>query len=523
MYHVIKFSLKTGGININSSDINNLNNSNSMFNPFNILWRGAKGFVGFLFGGYSHDGMMGYMEKSRFFKPLSKGLLIDGENSRLSEKESFNHMAVFAKSGIGKTTTYIIPNILKLANQDCSMVVTDLSGEIHERTSGYLAKKGFNIHILDPEKVDESMGYNPLYYAMDSKSIDAITTILIKSAYPGEIKASDKFWYDGGKKVLYIFIKVLINTGDFKYINLGNVNQLLNKFGSNGSEIDNFICKYSNEKTFREWRGFVTGHPKTIQSFISVASTALSAISINDDLELLTANHSFDFKRLREQKSIVYIRIPPHRQEQYAFLQNLFYTQLFNSILDRRPEPKELPIYCLLDEFGNTSIPNFSSVVTTIRKYRVSISVVLQDLSQLELRYGKHEADSIINGGISGKMFFTASDLDIASSIEKILGKKYVDRMDTSGKYNTFQEPVMSTAEIRTMKDNEILFIYANKLPMKLETTPYYSSYMMNSKTKNTPCYTHTTHNITYMEYIETNLPDPEEYDPERDGYDYEE
>jgi type IV secretory pathway TraG/TraD family ATPase VirD4 len=432
-------------------------------------------------------------------------------------------VALFAKSGIGKTTTYIIPNIIKLASQNCSMVVTDLSGELHEKTSGYLAKKGFDIYVLDPENINESIGYNPLYYTMDSKSVDAITNILIKSAYPGQMKPEDQVWFDGAKRVLSIFIKVLVSTREFKYINLGNVSYLLNKFGVNGAELDNFINYYADDKTFNEWRGFISGNPKTVQSFISMAQTALNAISINDELELLTANHSFDFKKLREKKSIVYIKVPPHRQEQYAFLQNLFYTQLFNSILDRRPEPSELPIYCLLDEFGNTSIPNFSNIITTIRKYRVSISVVMQDLSQLELRYGKHEANTILNGGISGKIFFPASDLDIASTLEKILGKKYVDRMDINGEYRTFQEPVMSTAQIRTMRDNEILFIYANRLPMKLETTPYYNSYMMRSKTKNAPHYTESHHNIHKMEYIDTNVVDPDEYDPQRDGYDYEE
>ena len=460
------------------------NTSNNLLSHYAL--KPLRGILGFLTGS-SAKGMMGHFEQRRFLNFSNKGLVLDGKEKRLSAKESFNHMGIIARTGGGKTTGYIIPNILKLATDKNSMVVTDLSGELYQKTSGYLKKKGFKIYVLDPEDLDTSIGYNPLYYALSSIEIDEIADILIKSANPGQIKSEDKMWLDGAKTFLTILIKVLVATKDHKYINLVNLKHLINHFGEDGSPLDELVFKYANEKTFSEWKGFVSGNPRTVQSFISTANTALNAIGINDNLAELTSSHTINFKNFRAEKSILYIRIPAQKQEQYNFLLNLFYKQFFNAMMEKLPTSKELPIYCLLDEFGNMSIPNFSSTITTIRKYKVSISIVIQDFSQLEQRYGKSEAHTIINGGITGKLFYAGADFQITSMLTQMIGDKYTNVLDETGKVHHIKEPILSNAEIRTMKDNEVLLIYGNKLPLKMTIKPYYKDFILNSYTKHKP------------------------------------
>jgi type IV secretory pathway TraG/TraD family ATPase VirD4 len=45
----------------------------------------------------------------------------------------------------------------------------------------------------------------------------------------------------------------------------------------------------------------------------------------------------------------------------------------------------------------------------------------------------------------------------------------------------------MSVDEIRTMKDNEVLFIHSNKKPIKLKTTSYYQNSTMVAQTSLEP------------------------------------
>jgi len=125
---------------------------------------------------------MSKQDEIKTFSRFNDGLLVDGKSKRLSAKESFNHLALFSRTGGGKTTSYVLPNIYKLASQKCSMIITDLSGEIYNKTSAYLHNQGFKIYVLDPKNLDESIRYNPLEYAKDSMSIDMVSEILISSS-----------------------------------------------------------------------------------------------------------------------------------------------------------------------------------------------------------------------------------------------------------------------------------------------------------------------------------------------------
>ncbi|WP_298753782.1 type IV secretory system conjugative DNA transfer family protein [uncultured Arcobacter sp.] len=433
------------------------------------------------------DGMMSKQDEIKTFSRFNDGLLVDGKNKRLSSKESFNHLALFSRTGGGKTTSYVLPNIYKLASGNCSMVITDLSGEIYDKTSAYLHNQGFKIYVLDPKNLDESIRYNPLEYAKDSMSIDMVSEILIASSGLKGTKAEDKIWSDGAKNFISILIKVLNETHDKRYMNLANVRYMLNNFGKVGEPLDEFIKRYADDKTFSEYKGFISGNEKTIQSFISTASVALSPIGINDNLEKLTYSHSIDFKKFREEKSVVFIKIEQQYQEQYSFLLNLFYAQLFNVMMDKLPSAKDLHLYCLLDEFGNMNIPRFSSIITTIRKYNVSISIILQNINQLIKQYSQNEAKTILDGGIASKLIYSGADLDLASDLEKMFGHKETLKKQADGTNYYDKESVMNISEIRTMKDNEALFVYANKKPLKMSVRPYYKDMMYNSFSKMKP------------------------------------
>ena len=156
------------------------------------------------------DGMMNKTDEVKLFSRFNDGLLIDGKNKRLSQKESFNHLALISRAGGGKSSSFVIPNIFKLANENCSMVITDLSGELFEKTSGYLKQRGFKIYVLDPKNLNESIRYNPLEYAKDSMSIDMVSEILIASSGMQSNNANGKIWTtkkninDNSNKVMQI-------------------------------------------------------------------------------------------------------------------------------------------------------------------------------------------------------------------------------------------------------------------------------------------------------------------------------
>lgn len=156
-------------------------------------------------------------------------------------------------------------------------------------------------------------------------------------------------------------------------------------------------------------------------------------------------------------------------------------------MMNKLPSSKDLNLYCLLDEFGNMNIPRFSSTITTIRKYNVSISIILQNMNQLINQYSQEEAKTILDGGIASKLIYSGVDLDLGTELEKMFGYKEVLKRQADGTNRYEKEPVMDVSEIRTMKDNEALFVYANKKPLKMGVKPYFKDMMYNSFSKMKP------------------------------------
>jgi type IV secretory pathway TraG/TraD family ATPase VirD4 len=105
-------------------------------------------------------------------------LLVDGKSKRLSLEESFKHLLVVAPTGTGKTSKFIIPNVLTLAQNKNSIIVTDPSGEIFSQTSGYMQSQGFKVLKFDPTNPEHSICFNPLRhiftYRDDKTEIDPV-------------------------------------------------------------------------------------------------------------------------------------------------------------------------------------------------------------------------------------------------------------------------------------------------------------------------------------------------------------
>ena len=86
-------------------------------------------------------------ERRKLFARQNTGLLIDGDTKRISEKDSYEHVAVIAKPGSGKTTAYIIPNLIDRAMKGDSIITLDPSGELYSKTSDFLIERFMAIRL----------------------------------------------------------------------------------------------------------------------------------------------------------------------------------------------------------------------------------------------------------------------------------------------------------------------------------------------------------------------------------------
>jgi type IV secretory pathway TraG/TraD family ATPase VirD4 len=413
-----------------------------------------------------------------------RGLILDGADGRLDEDASYRNLAVIATTGAGKTSSFILPNLLSLNGS--SIVATDPSGTLFERTSGDLRARGYEVYQLNPTNLAASIGYNPLALAKTFPEMQEIAHILVRTANNGA--KVDPFWTLGAEEIIGILIKCLKNHVDAdRYANLANLQYLLQGFGD-GVALTPFVAANApDDATYHAYKGFISQSDKTLQGLLSQAKAAVSMLA-DPDIAKLTATSTFDFNSLRQKKTALFLVFPQNRVSYYALLANLFYTQLFHQCLDDQAHrPDNLPLYFLLDEFGHLTIPDFPSIITTTRQRRISLSIVLQSVSQLEERYGKHGAHTILNGGCASRLFFSGMDIDTASELARTLGDVQTERFDAQGNIRMDREALMTPAALRAMPDNQVLYLFANKRPAILSVTPYFENKYFLRRTKTAP------------------------------------
>ena len=411
------------------------------------------------------------------------GVLIDGESLRLSEPESFQNVCLIARVGAGKTSRYIIPNVLDKAAHHCSIVVNDPKGEVFDATSAAMQKAGFKIVRIDPERPETSSRFNPLTEVRDDIELEQVAEILVRAGNPDD---KDGFWNKGATRFVALFLKCLRNTAAAEgreVFTLANLNYLLQNFGSLGKPLDAFMARAtidplnpSDRRLWTEWKGLLTGNPEGVQSFVLNALTALRALS-NRKVAWLTAHSDLSLADLRREKTIVYFITPPQHAEYYSFLTSIFFRSVFNAAMRQMPGKADLPLYVLYDEFGHSTIPAFVSTANTIRAYKVSLTIVLQSIAQLSARYGKDVA-AAIQGGFNTALTYAGSDPETCLFFERLCGKvreRQRRELLTTNPQDTYREfNLVNANEVRTLDHGEMLVVSTNRDPVRLPSHPYF-------------------------------------------------
>lgn len=411
----------------------------------------------------------------------NKGVLIDGHNKRLSEKDSFRHVAIVAPPGAGKSTGYIVPNILDKASQKCSMLITDPSGEIYANTSKHLKYKGFNIITLDPSNINTSGRFNPFdgLGHNDTIEIERICASIILSKYGND---KEPIWNDGAIALLEVLAKCLAYSKP-EYLNIPNLNYLAQVFGQNGKALDDWVADHSinpsdpDDRTIIDaWLGIVSSNQNMLNSYCTVVKTALKQFN-NRQIQKLFYTNDIDLQAFRKTKTAIYIILPENQASYFQFMVDVFYSQFFSVMMQNLPTRKTLDVYCMLDEFGSAYIDNFSMIINNVRKYRVSLSLVFQGMSQIEEKYGQKKAKSI-KAGISTTLLYAGADYLTAKEQSDKIGHKVTlqRRKFEEIEENYAKIELMSADKIRTLQNNQFLLVSANYHPFVVTFKPFYES-----------------------------------------------
>ena len=492
---IISFFKRFLGLSQQSEQLLILGILKGLFYPF-------KRILGSMYGIFHLQGFLGSRDRKKLISRYNKGLLIDAKSVlKLSEEHSFQNLLIHATTGLGKTTSMIIPMVLdKASDRKNSMFILDPKGEIYNITGGYLQRKGYEVVVLDPNNLDISIGFNPLEFAKNSADVEHIMRSLLYSSTNGSSGAQDRFWNESAVALLTLIGNLLLTIGDKRYVNLANVKYLLNSFSSqSNSEMDNVVIKYGDADMIMEYRQFKAYDDTVKLSVLATANMALSSIANNEALKRIMASPSYDLKQMRTKKVALFLSIPVQSSSQYSFLVSSFISSLmYNTLLNEIPTKQENSVYMFLDEIGNFKINNLDKYITVTRGYKISMVLAIQSVNQVENLYGKAAAETILNGGIGSKIFFGGANNNLAQQISSMIGKK-----QTLIQNKVVQQDVMQASEVRTLKNGEVLVFIQNNKPFKQKLTPYFKLAKFKRATKMKFHPNKATHIVDYVKYID--------------------
>ena len=388
-------------------------------------------------------------------------------------------------SGAGKSASYVIPNACQLLG---SYVFTDPKGELYDKTAGYLQSKGYKIKVLNLVRPQNSDGYNPLLHIKNEIDVDVIANTIVKGQNTGN--SSDPFWDDMAEMLLKALIYYLKAVRPPEEQNLASCSELVRAANSNGG--DNLLTNLMNQLPYdhparMNYKSIEVAPEKTYGSILSSLQSKLGKFDSREIAEL-TSTNTINFEDIGKEKTAVYV-ISSDTHAAYDFLLTIFFAQMIQQLYDFADEnggALPVPTFFILDEFANIGkIPDFDKKISTSRSRKISFSVILQNLDQLEAVY--KEAHETIMGNCDTHLFLGSNSQKTVEYFSKALGEKTIyresesvnkDRADwKQGKSVSEQNmarALMTPDELRRLDVDQCIIYEKGLKPIKANKYYYY-------------------------------------------------
>lgn len=340
-----------------------------------------------------------------------------------------NNDMIIGSSGSGKTGGYVIPN---LQNIEGSMIVLDTKGQLVKLFKSELIEKGYRVYTLDLVDPERSCAFNPLAHIRRGKNgryreQDVLTLAALLS--PNRT-LNDPFWDSAAMAQIAFYIAYCLDALPPGEQNLSSVCRLHGMYCQRGGR-EHFLKwalqhpdKYAAKKFMHI--NAVSESEKTSGCINEFVTLALDPFNFSEAEAIFGNSRSIDLADLGRAKTVLFLNVSD-TDTAFDKVVNIIYAQALHVLCteaDNQPGGRlKVPVRIIMDDFAASAcIPGFDKVVSVIRSRDISVSIVLQSLTQLETMYSKPTALTIINN-CDHLIYLGCQDLDTANFLAYHIGK----------------------------------------------------------------------------------------------------
>jgi hypothetical protein len=306
----------------------------------------------------------------------------------LTEEDLNTHVAVFGKTGFGKSTVIAQMALQKINNGD-SVIVIDPHGDLIKEIVPRIDRRRCNdIILVDPIKYPLRLNVLtiPNRGSFSSSEMETMKDIVI-SDLVSTLKNiyGEEYW---GPRLDYIFTTIAKGLLEKEGTTLLDMYYIL----TNGRTRRKFGDEVKNEIV----RNFVKNELPQMQYDVLLSTVnKVGKIAGNEVLRKMLCQRSgtFDIKGALDSGKVLLIDLSKGRlgPENTNVLGSAVVTQLWMNVLQRAdvPDSKRKRTYLFVDEFQNFASQSFTEILSESRKYKLSLIIATQYTQQVHEKVWK--------------------------------------------------------------------------------------------------------------------------------------
>lgn len=318
-----------------------------------------------------------------------------------------NNDLIIGPSGSGKTGGYIVPNLIHPTG---SMIVTDTKGNLSKKYSEHLCSLGYQVHVIDfAHPVNSTIGWDPFdFVGYDPHELcyDEMKLAAISHTLWPDSMSTEPYWDRSTRTFLTALFAVSLDCDAPMEISILSALK--------------YYPRFTKTKDLEKWNEWLESHPNSVGmrrminahnggelaertwgSTVMLAGEALAPLDFPAVHKLMEMREHLNFADLGHTPTVVFLQVSDTDRARDALV-SLFYAQAIQELCEEADRQEDsalpVPVRILFDDFAtNVRIADFDKIISVIRSRNISVSLILQSLSQLDTLYSEHQATTILN------------------------------------------------------------------------------------------------------------------------------
>ena len=388
-----------------------------------------------------------------------------GKRVVLPKAETLRHGLIVGGSGTGKSRGIFLPNAAW--SKGTSLVCTDPKSELWRFTSG-LREKAVRFAPTEPEA---SACFNWIPLCADPRLAELCARAVVES---GNTQGTEQAWLDMEAAFLAaVFshastLPAPTPLSAYRLFTRQPIESLIEELLASPSD-----AAREQGMVFSQTQERMRG------SIVPVVAARLQFLRDPKVARFTSASiDAPDFASLRRVPTSLYWCLKEHDIARLRPLTSLFFSLLLERLSVGGEDGEGVPTLMLLDEFANVgTIPDFETTLSLARGRGLGIWMGIQSLGQLEARYGRAKAQTILSN-CGTKVALSGLDVESAEYFSRTLGEETasVGKTTRHGALNATYgysrdehgRRLLTADEVRRIGADESLAIVGNRRPMRL-------------------------------------------------------